>query len=509
MASKLAGGAPGFDPALVEELAALGRQLAPRLARLDADFHRQAGARKYGALEIRALAAIAPGAALRFFAAGRPAADFVEEVAYQGRRLAKLNLPPQEVLAALDGYSLPDTALFQPALAQLRLGVALALNTAFYQVREAETQAFYGLFRAETEARGLDELLRRSIEILTRTLRAQAGRLLLVEGAGLAPGLLRRLAAPRYVAAGTSAEALILDPDFRGRHASYWSIPFREGDTVAALAQFGFSTAYRWLPRELTLLEAAAERCLAAVRRARLVRDLSAREEQVRQLAGHLLHAGEDERRRIGRELHDEAGQSMLLLRLELERLEKDAPGALREKLRQARELAERSIAEVRRAIAALSPAVLERLGLEAALRQLTARFEKRCAARVAFRIGLLPELSDGLRMVLYRVAQESYQNIARHAGASRVKLSLTSADGWLELSIADNGAGFDVDAAFRKPDSFGLAGMRERVALAGGVLEAHSRPGRGSRITARIPLPGAVPQKACEHGENSCTPDR
>jgi signal transduction histidine kinase len=265
------------------------------------------------------------------------------------------------------------------------------------------------------------------------------------------------------------------------------------------VAQFGFAKRYAWLPRELTLLEAAAERCLAAVRRARLLGDLADRQEQVRHLAGRLIRAGEEERRRISRELHDEAGQSLLLVRLELDRLEKTAPEETRDALRQARELTERSIEEVRRAVAALSPAVLERLGLEAALRQWSARFAKSFPGRVRLRLpSPFPETPPEAAAVVYRLAQECCQNAARHSGASRVNLSLRLTDSGLELSVADNGAGFDVPAALAKPDSFGLAGMRERVALLGGDFEVRSRPGRGAVVTARLPLrPAALAAKA------------
>ena len=283
---------------------------------------------------------------------------------------------------------------------------------------------------------------------------------------------------------------LILDESWRGRYTSCWSFPFREGGAVAAVAQFAFAKRYTWLPRELTLLEAAGERAMAAVRRARLVRGLAAREEQVRQLAGYLIRAGEEERRRISRELHDEAGQSLVMLGLELEKAERAAPPALREPLRNARELTARSIEEVRRAVAALSPAVLERLGLEAALRQWTARFARASGLRVRLRVAApLPGVPEETATVVYRLVQECCQNVVKHSGASHVNLSLRPSDSFLELSIADNGSGFDVHAALKKPDSFGLAGMRERVGLLGGQFEVRSRPGRGSAVAARLPL--------------------
>ena len=101
---------------------------------------------------------------------------------------------------------------------------------------------------------------------------------------------------------------------------------------------------------------------------------------------------------------------------------------------------------------------------------------------------GKLPVVSEAVQIAIYRLAQECCRNVVRHSGASRVKLSLASSDGWLELSVTDNGGGFDVETALRKPDSFGLAGMRERVVQMGGALEIQSRRGRGARVTARLP---------------------
>ncbi len=135
--------------------------------------------------------------------------------------------------------------------------------------------------------------------------------------------------------------------------------------------QFGFTRAYEWLPREQELLAAAAERCLMAAEKARLMENLARREEQIRGLAEHMLHVEEIERRRISRELHDEAGQSLLCIRLQMELIEQALPeteSETREKLREARDLTERTILEMRRLIAALSPAVLEQLGLGARL---------------------------------------------------------------------------------------------------------------------------------------------
>jgi signal transduction histidine kinase len=495
-----------YDP-LGPRLERFASLIRPHLAALDASFNRhlknEPGARLYDEPQRKALFLITSGAAAQVLSSGRPLADFLEQVSYNSRRLAKLNVSPDEAVRELREYDrlidpllanrYPEqAAALQPLREQLYFCTVLALNNAFYEVREAETQAFYGLLRAEMDATSLDDLLRRFIVILTRTFRAQAGRLIPIgEPPQIAAKTLKRLARPRYIAAGSTEEELIVDAEMRGLFQSYWSIPFFSDRRLAGLIQFGFPTPYRWLPRELTLLDAFAERCLRAAERARLLQELAEREEQVRGLAGHLMQAQEEERLRISREIHDEAGQSMLFLRLHLEMLEKAAPPELREKLADARGVAERIIVEIRRVVAALSPSVLQQLGLGAAIRHLSSNFRRLYPIKLHVRLeARCDRLPRALESTIYRVVQECYQNIAKHSQATHVNLSLGSTDTVLELNVEDDGIGFEVDSAVAEPKCFGLKGMRERVALWGGRLEIRSSPGHGAKVCVRLPIP-------------------
>jgi hypothetical protein len=153
------------------------------------------------------------------------------------------------VVEALRAYDreldrlLASHAPLQAVRQQLHFRTLLAVNDAYYQVREAETQAFYGLLRAEMDAAGLDDLLRRFIVILTRTFHAQAGRMIpLTNRPPIASRVLKRLARPRYIAAGSRDEELVLDRAMRGVFQSYWSIPFF-ADRVAR----GSSGVIAWL----------------------------------------------------------------------------------------------------------------------------------------------------------------------------------------------------------------------------------------------------------------------
>jgi two-component system sensor histidine kinase UhpB len=222
------------------------------------------------------------------------------------------------------------------------------------------------------------------------------------------------------------------------------------------------------------MMRAVAERAAKAIERVRL--------------QAEARRAEEEERRRIGRELHDDTAQSLLLLRLQLEMMERDAPPEWRQRLQQSREITERAVQDLRRTIAALSPALLERLGLESALRQLAARFGKLHPAEVEVKITrACARLPMNAQEVVYRVAQESLQNVRKHSRATKVNLCLKSADKRIRLSVRDNGTGFHTEAAPQSL-SFGLAGMRERAALLGGTLAVRSAPGKGSSVTLELP---------------------
>jgi signal transduction histidine kinase len=469
---------------LRDQLHQLARLIHPHASSLQRRFRRWAAARGYGPQQIKALSEITPAAASTILAASRPLEDFFEQVDYSGRRLAKLNVPPASIAEALREFDrLLDPLLrdFKWAREQLHFCVVLAINNASYQVRESEIQAFYDIFQAERQAGNLDELLQSFAKTLRRTFRAQVGTIRFGQAGMPVP------TGPRYIEG--KGERYILDADWRGRYRSYWSIPLKSDGVI----QLGFSIPYRWLPRELQLLNAVAERCLLAAEKARLIENLHS-------LSERMLHVEEEERRRIRRDLHDEAGQSLLFIRLQLEMMEKRAPPRLRTKLAETRGVVEHAIVELRRAIAALSPAVLEQLGLSAALRQLTSRFRKLAPVQVRLQIPArlcgLPRQSE---VILYRLVQECYNNIAKHALASHVNLRLHSTDTSLELSVQDDGVGFDVEAALGKRNSYGLAGMRQRVALLGGTFQIHSRPHQGARIEIQLPI-----EQAQNYGQDS-----
>ena len=202
---------------------------------------------------------------------------------------------------------------------------------------------------------------------------------------------------------------------------------------------------------------------------------LEARSHQLEQLTRLLLRAQEDERRRIARELHDEAGQVLTAVKIEL-----DLEGK-----KEAGEMVGRALAQVRDLSNLLRPTVLDDLGLVPALRGLVDDFSKRT------RIEATLECSDALgplaaeqQVVIYRVVQEALTNVARHAGARRVQVRIEAAKDRVRLAVQDDGRGVSGEPT----PHLGLLGIRERITTLGGTLVIDGAPGLGFRIQAEIP---------------------
>ncbi|MGV9939619.1 sensor histidine kinase [Streptomyces sp. NPDC003401] len=200
--------------------------------------------------------------------------------------------------------------------------------------------------------------------------------------------------------------------------------------------------------------------------------------------SGRVLLAQEAERRRIAQELHDEVGQTMTAILLSLKRAADEADEPLRGELRQAQEITRGSLDEVRRLVRRLRPGVLDDLGLVSALTSLTTEFAAHAGLRVVRRFDAdLPALDPQTELVLYRVVQESLTNAARHAGADRVEVSLSSADGALLLAVTDDGHGTGI-----AHEGAGIRGMRERALLVGATLDIVSQP-TGTQVRLTVPV--------------------
>ena len=214
--------------------------------------------------------------------------------------------------------------------------------------------------------------------------------------------------------------------------------------------------------------------------------------EDIRQLASNLQSIREDERTNIAREIHDELGQQLTGLKMDLHWLTRKInsnDNAVTDKLKESIELINATITSVRKIATDLRPSILDDLGLLAALEWQSEEFEKRSGTKVKFindagDINVKPETATGI----FRIYQELLTNIARHANASLVQAVLHKDEDKLYFSINDNGIGFDSGTIANKK-TLGLLGIKERTLLLGGTYEIKSKPGKGSVTNIAIPL--------------------
>jgi two-component system sensor histidine kinase UhpB len=210
-------------------------------------------------------------------------------------------------------------------------------------------------------------------------------------------------------------------------------------------------------------------------------------EAERRRVSSIALHAQEEERARVARDLHDEVNQSLTGLLLRLEALRERAPVGLAADLAETKSLANRAMTELLTLARSLRPTALDDLGLRAALSALVDDLGRQTEIDTAFEgSGDLTGVPMDVQLVTYRVAQEALSNAAQHSDASRIRVRLGYDDDGVVLSVADDGRGFSFDEA---RSGLGLGGMRERALLVGGSISIESRPDEGTRIRLRVPI--------------------
>ena len=218
-------------------------------------------------------------------------------------------------------------------------------------------------------------------------------------------------------------------------------------------------------------------------------------QEQLRHLSRQLLLTQEEERKRISRELHDEIVQTLVGINVHLASLTMKAPvdlKDLRKKMARTQRLVEKSVAIVHRFARELRPTVLDDLGLIPALQSFIKDFTKRTKIRVHFKaLAGVEQLNDTQRTVLYRVTQSALANVDKHAQASDAHVSIRKLKGAIRLEIHDNGKSFELERVLlaKRYKRLGLLGSRERVEMVGGKFGVESAPGRGTTISAEIPI--------------------
>jgi len=515
--------------ALVVEVA---RALEPHLPDIAADWreklHSEAG------LDTRVLAAmerITFGTGVPYFIHG-DFQGFRENVEYFGTRLSKLQVSSEVAGLALQAFqelSEPYiSSLFgiraQEARAALEMVSSASLATlinAYFHAKNVEAQALLATLDAELSTEDLTSMLQRVLEITAHTFSANIGAILLHDhetelmrveatigfeesirgefvvelGKGLA-GLIAQSGEPLLIT-NVAQDTRIISNTIREKAKSLWGMPIKhEGKTIGVMV-IGYPRLYEWLPTERDLMRAIADRSALAIHRARMTAQLREREAQIAELSAHLLRAQEEERKRISRELHDETGQALMVIRLYLGMLEsKLSSKPAKAKVAETVQVVDRTIEGLRRIIGKLSPLVLQELGLLAAIRKEAKDLERNKALSTRVVISdSFGRLHPETEVTLYRIVQESLHNVAKHAHAKNVEICLEREGDNVRLVIEDDGVGIFPKANFRG-NSFGLAGIKERVGMLDGTVRVISLKGKGTRIEISVPATEPTPER-------------
>jgi PAS domain S-box-containing protein len=291
---------------------------------------------------------------------------------------------------------------------------------------------------------------------------------------------------------------MLLPLRYRGTHAAHVR---HFGATGVTSRRMGDGTVLSGLRRDgrefpmdasISQLETAEGHLFTVI-----LRDVTERVRAQHELAAMAAQASkvrEEEKSRVARELHDELAQSLTALKMDAiwlkDQMRRDPEAAAR-KLDAMLAMLDDSVAATRRIAADLRPLVLDDLGLVAALDWLAQSFVQRTGVPCELEADEEMELREPYATAVFRIVQESLANVAKHAQAKQVKVALERTADAVILDVCDDGVGFDT-AAPRKPSSLGLAGLRERASLALGRIDIASRPGEGTRVHARIPVPEA-----------------
>ncbi|MBC7262509.1 MAG: GAF domain-containing sensor histidine kinase, partial [Chloroflexi bacterium] len=268
-------------------------------------------------------------------------------------------------------------------------------------------------------------------------------------------------------------------------------IPMMVENQVVGLLEVQSYRKHAYGEADLALLQLVANQIGLAIQNARLFQEMRASREQLERLSHRLLQTQIEERRQIGRELHDEIGQLLTMLNIILDMAADSPPEEIRRNLDEAKALVKELMTKVRNLSLELQPAVLDDLGLLAALLWHIDRYTAQTQVRVQFTHHGLEgrRFTPAVEIAAYRIVQEALTNVARHAGVPEVEVKARATEDELTLQIRDEGAGFDPKIALAQMASAGLLGMRERAALAGGHLTIESAPGKGTTITAIFPV--------------------
>ncbi|HET9283581.1 MAG TPA: GAF domain-containing sensor histidine kinase [Candidatus Angelobacter sp.] len=449
---------------------------------------------------------------------------FEENLQYFGTRLSKLQVDTRAVARALELYQsccepyiaglFPEREAEAKAALEMLSSVSFVIvSGAYFDAKTLESSALLSLLDAELVSGDLNALLKKVLDINLQTFEASLGIVLLRDAesdtlkVSCSVGLGVSMPDDFKVEMGsgfsgniavTGEPGMILDinaetgslrPMVRVKAKSLWGVPLKaDGQTIGVMV-IGFPKPYEWLPTERELMRAIGDRTALAIERARMTDALREREQRIAELSGHLLRVQEEERKRISRELHDETGQALMVIRLYLGMMESGITGRnVRGKIRETVEVVDRTIEGIRRIIGKLSPLVLQELGLVAAIRKEAKDFARNTGVKARVLISEdVGRLAPGTEQAIYRVVQEALHNVAKHAHAKNVTVHLMREDREVQMVVEDDGIGIQPRSDSRD-QSFGLAGIKERIAMLGGASRVISAKGKGTRIEINVP---------------------
>ena len=276
---------------------------------------------------------------------------------------------------------------------------------------------------------------------------------------------------------------------------SYINVPLISRGELIGLLNLGSDRSGTFAPEYVEIARAVADSLAIAIQQSLLFRSISKHRKQLRALAVRLTEAEENERQRLARELHDRVGQNLTALGINLNilrpRLSAETEAKVKERLEDSLRLVVEMAEDIRNVMADLRPPLLDEYGLFAALRWYGEQVSNRTGiVTIVQGEEITPRLPPVVETALFRIAQEALTNVAKHAQAKKVTLTLEAVTGGVRLTITDDGMGFDSTALSQSGEQpgWGLITMRERAEAVGGHLLIESKPGKGTRITVEVP---------------------
>ncbi len=265
----------------------------------------------------------------------------------------------------------------------------------------------------------------------------------------------------------------------------------------------GLKGTMRWLSTNAVPLKDAEGKIVSLLGVTRDITDRKKAEEEIkktaeelRQLTAHLQKIREEERKRIGREIHDELGQQLTAIKMDVAWIDKKTPPettVLKNKLKNIITLLDGSNKSIRRILSELRPGILDDYGLLEALEWINKQFTSNTGIPVEFNTAETDiKLPDDMSTGIFRIYQEAFTNITRYAGAKKVVASLHINYNTIEVKIKDDGIGFD-PSLIQQRKSFGILGMKERILSLEGNFDLETSPGKGTKITIRVPYPESI----------------